>query len=197
MTHFLTPFLTLFPNIETDTILTVTGSLPPGITMHAIDKFIETARQKGEKIVVDSRSFTKADLLRVRPWLIKPNEEEISEYLGKTVESFADIIDGAKEFFASGIENVLVSLGGKGALLCCSSGIFAATPPDIAAVSTIGAGDSTVAGFIAGELAGLSPVEKLRQAVAFGSAACLTPGSNPPLAADAKRLLSSVSIARI
>ena len=134
----------------------------------------------GAKIVVDSRSFALEDLYEVQPWLIKPNQEEISAFFGCSVEGIRDGAEKAKELAAHGISNVMISLGQQGALLAAGGRVLRAAPPAINAVSTVGAGDSSIAGFIAAAMKKLSPEECLGWAVAFGTAACLTEGSLPP-----------------
>ena len=190
-------FKQISPQIEKNTIVTFTGSLPKGISIHSVYAFLEKIKHLEARIVADSRSLSKDDLLHIRPWMIKPNEEEIEMYLGKKVENISDIIEGAKQFSESGIENVLVSLGKQGMLLCKAGETYLAVPPEIEAVSTIGAGDSSIAGFISAELSGLGIKDKLKSAVAFGSAACLTPGTNPPHAPDIAKIFDMVSVRKI
>jgi fructose-1-phosphate kinase PfkB-like protein len=88
-----------------------------------------------------------------------------------------------------GIENVMISLGAKGASLTCDEGAFFAEAPKIEPISTIGAGDSSIAGFLMGLSLGESYEDCLRRAVAFGTAACLTSGTRPPRASDVERFL--------
>ncbi len=170
----------LIPRIDSDTVITFTGRVPEGLSMKSVKKFLQGFKEKGARLVIDSRSFSLDDLKELKPWLIKPNQEEISEYLGKDVKSFDEITTAAKELHNEGIENVMISLGADGAMLVCDDGIFVAKPPKIDAISTIGAGDSSIAGFLAAAGKGEDASSCLRYAVTFGSAACLTEGTNPP-----------------
>ena len=165
-----------------DTILTMTGRIANGMDPEAVKAFLKKATDRGAKLVLDSRSFTLADMGQLRPWLIKPNQEELATYSGEAAEDLPTALTQARRLFALGIENTMVSLGEKGALLVCPQGAYHAQPPKLAAVSTIGAGDSAIAGFLAATVAGRSPEVCLQTAVAFGSAACLTPGTKPPTA---------------
>lgn len=183
--------------LEKGSIVTFTGRVPAGIPMESVKTFLHRLMQKGARIVIDSRSFEKEDLLAVKPWLIKPNQEEISAYLGREIDTFEKVLDGAEELHAQGIENVMISLGEKGALLVCDEGRFVATPPAINAISTIGAGDSSIGGFLSAAAAGETPDGMLRRAVAYGSAACMTAGTRPPRAEDVLCLLGQVSIKKI
>lgn len=158
-----------------DTVLTVTGRLAEGMSATWIKSLLASLPAR---LVIDSRSFSLADLLEIKPWLIKPNQEEVSAYLGRSITSFAQVRKQAEALHRGGIENVMISMGGDGALLCCREGCFVACPPKVEVRSTIGAGDSSIAGFLA---AGAADAQtRLRSAVAFGTAACMTEGTLPP-----------------
>ena len=103
----------------------------------------------------------------------------------------------AKIFSDHGVANVMVSLGEQGAMLLHEGSCYIATPPAIDAKSTIGAGDSTLAGFIAAADRGKSPADCLKNAVAYGTAACLTPGTLPPTAEDIAKICSKVQIKQL
>lgn len=183
--------------VEERSIVTLTGSLPSGIEMGAVKNLLARLTLRGARIVIDSRSFGIDDLIETRPWLIKPNQEEISCYLGYPVNGFEDVAEAAEGLHEKGIENVMVSLGAQGALLACREGTFVAIPPKIDALSTVGAGDSSIAGFIAAATEGKSPAEMLRTAVAYGSAACLREGTRPPIAADVEKIYGAVEVKKM
>ncbi len=181
--------------IDHGTILTFTGRLPGGVSLEATMIFLSKIADKGAKIVIDSKSFkTLSELVAAKPWLIKPNGEEISEYLGREIESFEEIVAAARDIHAQGIENVMISLGAKGALLVCSEGAFICTPPAVDVKSAIGAGDSSIGGFIAATLEGGSAEASLCRAISYGSAACVRKGTLPPLKADIEAILEKVTI---
>ena len=115
-------------------------------------------------------------------------------YVDMEVQDFKDAKLAAELLRAKGIENVMISLGAKGAMLCGAEGCFVAHAPKINALSTIGAGDSSIGGFCAAAKAGMSPSEMLRYSVAYGSAACMTPGTQPPRAEDVQALLPTVTV---
>ena len=179
---------------DKDTIVTFTGSVPKGVDMPEIKKFLARLKNAGAKVVVDSRSFTLDDLIEVAPWLIKPNSEEIAMYSGKEVNSFADCLDFARNLCKGGIENVMISLGEKGAVLVTESIAVGAIPPAINALSTIGAGDSTIAGFVAAYSEGKDAAETLRQAVSYGTAACMLEGTTPPTKENVAEIYKDVKI---
>lgn len=178
-------------------ILTVTGRNPEGISIDGMLEMLDRLKAKGAKIVIDSRSFDKASLIKAKPWLIKPNEEEISAYTDIDVSTVDGARSAAEALRFRGIENVMISLGARGALLACKDGCYVARAPKINALSTIGAGDSAIGGFCAAAAEGLGYADMLKYSVCYGSAACLTEGTRPPLAKDVERLLGEITVERI
>ena len=182
---------------DENTIVTFTGSVPKGIDMPEIKRFLADLSLRGAKTVIDSRSFTLADLVEVKPWLIKPNGEEITVYSGKRVSDFSDCIDFVRVLNGEGIQNVMVSLGEKGALLVTDGDAIVATPIKIDAISTIGAGDSMIAGFITAYSRGDSAEECLRTAVAYGTAACLIEGTTSPTRENIAQIYQNLLVKKL
>lgn len=175
-----------------DTVLTLTGRVPDGIEMCEVKSMIVELQARGVKVIIDSRSFTLSDLIETKPYLIKPNEEEIEAYMGREINNPEEATSAARELHSKGIENVMISLGSDGAVLVSDDGVYHRKAPKIIPVSTIGAGDSMIAGFLAGLALGEDIPTSLRRSAAFGSAACLTPGTNPPIPDDVQRLMSEM-----
>lgn len=184
----------LADEIDGETVVTLTGRNPSGVGIEETKAMLRRFAEKGAKIVIDSRSFSLSDLVEMKPWLIKPNQEEISAYLGREIESLDEVIEAAKKLHEGGMTNVMISLGSKGALLVSDEGIFSAKPPKIEALSTIGAGDSSIAGFLAASSEGLGAKDALCRAVAYGTAACLTEGTKPPRPEDVTRVMREIEI---
>lgn len=180
--------------VAADDIVTFTGRVPAGVDKAGVTRLLGSIRERGERLVIDSRSVDLALLRESRPWMIKPNQEEISQYLGHEVTGFDQIAAAAQQLHRDGIANVMVSLGGQGAMLVCEQGVFTAAAPEVEVCSTVGAGDSMIAGFLAGVRQGLQARECLRLAVAYGSAACMTSGTRPPEKAEIARLLPVVGV---
>lgn len=178
------------------TFIAVTGRIPDGIPLLQIKQWIQRLKNFGARVVIDSRSFTKNDLIECRPWLIKPNEEEIEQYTGREQRSIEAALDTADQLHQRGIENVMISMGKQGAALACSGGRFVAVPPLISPKSTIGAGDSAIAGFLTGAQQGLSAEECLKLAVAFGTASCLTAGTKPPTPSAIAEIFAQTELKR-
>ncbi len=165
---------------DENTIVTFTGSIPKGITKEQAKEFLCLIKKDGAKIVVDTKSFNLADIYEVSPWLVKPNQDELGTYFGEKITTKEKATQKATEMKNHGIENVIVSLGENGAVLCAENEIIEAITPPIQVVSTIGAGDSMIAGFISAKSSNLTTEECFKTAVSYGSAACLSKGSLPP-----------------
>ena len=180
--------------VDRDTVVTFTGRAPDGADITDVMELLGRVQRRGGRLVIDSRSLQLAHLQAVKPWLIKPNQEEISHYLQREVTCFEQIAAAARQLHRDGIANVLVSLGEQGAMLVCEQGVFTATAPQVTVCSTVGAGDSMIAGFLAAEQQGMPARERLRLAVAYGSAACMTQGTRPPEHSEIVRLLPLVQV---
>ena len=146
---------------------------------------------------MDSKSFTIEDIFDIKPWLIKPNQEEISDYLGCEIKTLSEVLEKAAVFREHGIINTMVTLGEQGAVLLTKDKVYMATTPIIDAISTIGAGDSTIAGFLAGTYAGENVDGCLKTAVSFGTAACLTDGTLPPQKEDIEKIHSQICVTEV
>lgn len=183
--------------IEPETVVSLTGRVPDGVAMHQVKQLLLRLKAMGVRVVIDSRSFSKDDIIECSPWLIKPNEEELSEYFGEEICDINMALSAANAFHEDGVENVMVTLGKKGALLVCSEGHFLARAPEISARSTIGAGDSSIAGFLTGFVSGKRAEECLRLAVAYGSAACLTEGTSAPAPHSILELFGKITVQKL
>lgn len=183
--------------IENDTILTVTGRIPQGIEVSDVKNMIKRFNSAGVKTVIDSRSFSLSDLIDVSPYLIKPNEEEIITYTKKAVNNVEEAVEAARELYTKGIKNVMVSLGEKGAVITTQDGTYHAKAPSITPISTVGAGDSSIAGFIMGIALTESTGDALKRAVSFGTAACLTEGTRPPRISDVEDIIKKTEVYKI
>ena len=164
--------------------LIFSGSLPSGISVPAAVDFLKSLSEKGIRVVTDCRSFGMKEWKEIRPYLIKPNEEEIAHCLQKSSVGEEEMLAAARELYRGGVRNVMISLGKKGALLVCGDGEFSAVPPACPVVSTIGAGDSSIAGFVAAAACGEDTVTCLKTAMAYGCSACKTEGTRPPRKED-------------
>lgn len=171
--------------------LVLAGSLPPGVPTTFYATVIEAVRARYPAtpplIAVDSSGAPLIDTLaaKVMPDLLKPNAEELAELSGVADGDALEADSGlaaaaATALVGAGVGTVLATLGARGALLVTAGEAWEATHPPVAARSTVGAGDSALAGFLLAHTAGGTPEQNLRQAVAHGSAAAALPGSTVP-----------------
>ena len=133
-----------------DTLI-LSGSVPPSLPKDIYATICKSMSKKGIRLVADATRELLLQTLKYRPFVIKPNLQELEETLGRKLETDDEIINGAKALKEMGAENVLVSLGKNGAILVDQNGdIHIAGAVGGKAVNTVGAGDSMLAGFIAG-----------------------------------------------
>lgn len=158
------------------TWLVLCGSLPAGAPTDLYATLTERAHAAGVRVAVDTSGAPLAEALSARPDLIKPNLAELSELAGRSLLTVDDVI-AAAERTREGAATVVVSLGAAGALLVDGSEPMLAVPPQVAARSDVGAGDTLLAGFLA---AGGTGSEALRGGVAWAAAAVALPGTEVP-----------------
>ena len=179
-------------DLKKDDVLTVTGRLPDGISAIDMKDMLIGFKARGVLIVIDSKSFTLDDINDIKPWLIKPNREEIACYIDAASDELhnPEAIKKNRNLFSNiKAENLLITLDADGAALITDGKVYAKSAPKIDTVSTIGAGDSAIAGFIASKFVGDPAEASLKRAIAFGSAAAMTDGSNPPKIEDIKKII--------
>lgn len=158
-------------------ILIVSGSVPSTMPEDIYEQICQRMDSKNVMTVVDATGDLLLNVLRYKPFLIKPNNDEIAEILHQKMDTTEEIIEGAKELKKRGARNVLVSRGAKGAVLVSEDGqVFTAEAIPVKAVNTVGAGDSMVAGFLAGYLEGHDYASALKTGIAAGSATAALPG---------------------
>ncbi|MGW4302284.1 1-phosphofructokinase [Streptomyces sp. NPDC004376] len=157
------------------------GSLPRGLAPAWYADLVTRAHAAGKRIALDTSGPALFEALRARPDVVKPNAEELSEAVGRPLLTVGDAVKAAEELRAMGARAVLASLGADGQLLVDGDGAWFATAPVDAVRSNVGAGDSSLAGFL---IAGGSGPEALASAVAHGAAAVQLPGSVMPTPAD-------------
>ena len=137
------------------------------------------------------------EIISLKPYLIKPNEEEAELLTGMRPTNIEEAARIAAAIRDSGCECVMLTIGGNGAALAAPSGEYTAIAPEVEVLSTVGAGDSSLAGFIAAISEGKDHPEALRRAVSYGSAACMSEGSLPPTPENVAALLPLVEIKRL
>lgn len=158
-------------------ILVVSGSVPASMPDDIYERIMEKTSKAGIMTVVDATGSLLLNVLKYKPFLIKPNNDEVSEMLGEHLETTEEIAWGAKQLRAKGARNVLISRGAKGAVLVTETDeVIAADAIKCDAVNTVGAGDSMVAGFLAGYMRTKDYSYALKLGIAAGAATAAAPG---------------------
>jgi len=173
------------------------GSLPLGVPPDAYRVLGQIARHHGAKVLIDADGEPMRHALEFGPDLIKPNSREASRLLGRDLNSVDDVLVAVQELRARLMERtadptVIISMGGDGAVLAWSAGcqFFAAIP--VKARSTIGSGDSMLAGYLVGLLRRDSPESAMRLALAAGAATAESDGASIARKSEVERLLSQL-----
>jgi 1-phosphofructokinase len=150
----------------------VAGSLPRGVSAQWLRELVLRLKALGCKVILDTSGEALKEGLRAGPWLVKPNAEELSEALGHPVSSVALQVAAATELQTLGISHVVISHGADG-VNWFSRGTqpLQALPPKVRVASTVGAGDSLLAGMVHGLISGHSPEQTLRSATAIAAMA--------------------------
>lgn len=174
------------------------GSVPPGVPEDFFAQVVRRAKALGARTVIDTSGPALKAALDEGVTLIKPNLVELTEFAATPLDSEAARIAACRRLTASGrAEIVALTLGEDGALLVTADRAWRAQPMRVEVVSTVGAGDSFVGGMVAALAAGETIEQAFRVAVAAGSAAVLSPGTELCREEDVRRLTREVSIGEI
>ncbi|MBN1322911.1 MAG: 1-phosphofructokinase [Methanotrichaceae archaeon] len=175
-------------------IITIGGSLPRGVTPEIVRKLITMAKKGQTKVFLDVDGEALKVGIEAGPHIIKPNIHELSHLLGRELTNIEDILVAAREINKKGVEIVLVSMGARGILMVTEDEEQIALPPQVEVKNTIGAGDSSVAGFILGLVSGKELKECLAFAAAAGTATTLSHGTALCRKEDFDRILPQVQL---
>jgi 1-phosphofructokinase len=171
----------------------LSGSLPPSAPVDWYAQLVRSLRDTGARVAVDTSEAPLLALMaagpEAAPYLLKPNAEELAQLAGVSEEEVladpAATLAAVRTLHERGVTEVLLTLGGDGALLSHADGeVWSARPPQVIVRSTVGAGDCSLAGYLLADLAGAPPAERLRTAVAYGAASASLPGSAVPTPAQ-------------
>lgn len=161
--------------LSQDDTLVISGSVPATLPGDMYGRIMERLDGRGVRIVVDAERELLTRVLPYRPFLVKPNNIELGDIYGVKLETRADVIPYAKRMQQAGARNVLVSMAGEGGVLVAESGeVFDSPAAKGEVVNSVGAGDSSVAGFLAGLAETSSYETAFRMALAAGSASAFS-----------------------
>jgi 1-phosphofructokinase len=150
--------------------LVLAGSVPPSLPKDIYHTLMALAVDRGVKTIVDTTGDFLKQTLPHRPFLIKPNQHELEDYYGESAQDVMKTVSLSRRLLGEGAENVIVSMGGEGALLVNNKESLRASVPKGEVKNSVGAGDSLVAGFLAAYSAKNDLYEAFRFGVAAGSA---------------------------
>jgi 1-phosphofructokinase family hexose kinase len=156
------------------------GSLPPGVPDDVYAELVRSGHAAGAKVAVDTSGAPLTAVVPAGPDLIKPNLEELEELVGTSLHTLGEVRDAARKLVDGGIGTVVVSLGRHGALLVGPDALAHASAHIERPVSTVGAGDSLLAGYLHAVCRAVPPEQALATGVAWGAAAVGLPGSRMP-----------------
>lgn len=161
--------------LSQDDTLVISGSVPSTLPGDMYERIMERFDGRGVRIVVDAERELLTRVLPYRPFLVKPNNIELGDIYGVKLETRADVIPYARRMQQAGARNVLVSMAGEGGVLVAESGeVFDSPAAKGTVVNSVGAGDSSVAGFLAGLAETGSYETAFRMALAAGSASAFS-----------------------
>lgn len=168
----------LLANILPGDLVVLSGSLPKGAPKDTYRTWTAACREKGAKVILDADGDRLACGLEASPYLIKPNNHELSLLLGQNIETKEELAQAAKNLMARyGIAEVVVSMGAEGALYVTEETTICAEGLKVPVGSTVGAGDSVVAALAVAEERGLSLEETVRLSTATGAANVMCSGT--------------------
>ncbi|MGD7042917.1 1-phosphofructokinase [Jeotgalibacillus proteolyticus] len=185
-------FLTSLDQYGEGDTLVLAGSIPSSLPPALYGTLAKRATSRGMKVVIDAEKALLEPALHSPLYFIKPNHHELGEYFGVEINSIEDAFAYGKKLLSYDIENIMISMAGDGALLLTKEASYRAEVPKGKVKNSVGAGDSSVAGFLAGKERGLPIEEAFRLSVATGSATAFSEGL--AAAGEIERLVQDVTI---
>lgn len=178
------------------TFVALSGSVPRGVTKSIYRQMIPWLKEQGARVVLDADGEALQEGIKSAPFLIKPNIHEASRLLGQDLSELApaQIADAAQQLLRHGLEVVVISMGARGLLVLDANTRSHVQTTEVKVQSTIGSGDSVVAGLMLGIARGQSLTESATLGAACGAATAMTPGTELCRRADVEELLQGTKI---
>lgn len=162
--------LTKIENLNENDILVLSGSIPQSLSENSYQKICEQTNHYHVKTVVDTTGRALIETLRYKPFLIKPNQQELEEIFDKKLSNLKEIIECSRTLIKKGAENVIVSMGENGAVFVNNDFVYTADVPKGIVKNSVGSGDSLIAGFLAKYVESGNLLASFKNGVASGSA---------------------------
>ena len=167
----------LVAEISEGDIVVLAGSIARGASDDTYEKWVKACREAGAKIFLDADGDKLVAGIKGNPFLIKPNEIELGNMLGRTLDTDEKVAEAARELIAQGLDNVVVSMGGAGAMFVSADRVVKGGSVKVPVGSTVGAGDSVVAALAFAEEKGMSLEDKVKLSMATGAANVMQSGT--------------------
>lgn len=181
-----------------DSLFVLAGSIPKGVDKNIYREMIEFLHDKGSCVLLDADGEVFRNSIQAKPDIIKPNKNELAEYMQLTHEaSEAELIEAAKKLIKEGIKNVTISMGSKGAMIIKEDYHVKVSGLKVKAHSTVGAGDAMVAALAVAWDKNLSNDESTQLCIATSAGAVTTIGTKPPSLQVVEELKKQVIIKKI
>ncbi|RLQ95360.1 1-phosphofructokinase [Falsibacillus albus] len=174
--HDLQLFLKRLDSLKAGDALVLAGSIPRSVSPDFYQSIANQIKDKDVRLIIDAEKKLLEPVLENRPFLIKPNHHELGEFFGVKIDSTESAIYYGKKLLEKGVQNLIVSMAAKGAILFHENQILLADVPDGELISSVGAGDSMVAGFLAGIQKGMPIKDAFKLAASAGSATAFSLG---------------------
>ena len=178
-------------------IVVLAGSLPQGAPQDTYRVWTAACRKKGARVCLDADGVLLAEGLKAAPYLIKPNEDELSRLVGHRLTDTDELIAEGRRLLKGGVTRVVISLGERGALYLRGNEVLYAEGLSVPVGSTVGAGDSVVAALAYADSLGMSDEDAVRLSTATGAANVMCSGTQPAEWEAVEKLLPQVKIRRI
>lgn len=185
---------TLFELAENHDYFVIAGSLPRGISPEQCASWVQKLHDLGKKVLFDSSRAALTAGVESHPWLIKPNDEELSQFVGRQLATPEQCKQAAEELTNKGIENIVVSMGADGVMWLNKGTWLHATPPKMNVVSTVGAGDTLVAGLCWGHMQNMDRPQLLAFATALSALAVSQIGVGVPNCKELQNIQQQIQI---
>lgn len=179
------------------TILTISGSLPKGLPQDFYYRVIQLAKRRHIKVLLDSSGQAYLEGIKAKPFLIKPNKDEIKMVYDGPMNTTDDYITAIQFLHQLGIEMPIISMGKEGSIAGYKGMIYRTRFPELKVVNTVGSGDSFIAGCAVGLSKGFEFEDILKLATACGCANTLNPQTGVVKMDDVNELLTSIELVRV
>ena len=167
----------LVAEISESDIVVLAGSIARGASDDTYEKWVKACREAGAKVFLAADGDKLVAGIKGNPFLIKPNEIELGNMLGRTLDTDEKVAEAARELIAQGLDNVVVSMGGAGAMFVSADRVVKGGSVKVPVGSTVGAGDSVVAALAFAEEKGMSLEDKVKLSMATGAANVMQSGT--------------------